>query len=239
MATEIREQIAGNLESVRQRMAEACARAKRDPGEVRLIAVVKYAPIPWVEELVQLGVVDLAESRPQQLEERVSLFSKSVQRHLKWHLIGHLQNNKVRKVLPLLRRIHSVDSEKLLRTIRKIGEETGAFPELLLEVNVSGEESKSGFAPEEVKNVWKTLDEGTRGQVRGLMTMAPNTGSLEDARRTFAGLRALRDELNVIQPGTPIRDLSMGMTGDFEVGIEEGATEVRIGSALFEGLKQG
>ena len=235
MTTAIREQIAENLESVRLRIQSACARANRDPGEVRLIAVVKYARIEWVRALVELGISDLAESRPQQLEKRVVEFPSSI----RWHLIGHLQGNKVRKVLPLVYRIHSVDSEKLLRSICVIGEEMGAFPELLLEVNVSGEEAKSGFSPEEVRTMWRGLDEATRRQVRGLMTMAPNTGSLEDARTTFHELRALRDELSRATPETPLGDLSMGMTGDFEVGIEEGATEVRIGSALFEGLEEG
>ncbi|MCA9096629.1 MAG: YggS family pyridoxal phosphate-dependent enzyme [Planctomycetaceae bacterium] len=237
MGNLIREQIGRNLLHLRLRIEQACKRVGRDPESVRLIAVVKYARLEWVRTLVELGVVDLAESRPQQLEERVPLFPP----HICWHLIGHLQNNKVRKVLPLVRRIHSVDSEKLHGTILRIGSENNdgnphPIPDLLLEVNVSGEESKQGFSPAQVRELWGRLEQNVRSQIRGLMTMAPNTDSLDDARRTFAGLRELRDELNRLAPEHPLTDLSMGMTGDFEVGIEEGATEIRIGSALFEGL---
>jgi len=239
MGNFIREQIERNLLNLRRRIEDACKRVDRNPKSVRLIAVVKYARLEWVRELVELGVVDLAESRPQQLEERVPLFPP----HIRWHLIGHLQNNKVRKVLPLVSRIHSVDSEKLLGTIQRIGSENNdgnlhPIPDLLLEVNVSGEDSKQGFSPLQVRELWGRLDQPIRRQIHGLMTMAPNTDSLDDARRTFAGLRELRDELNRLAPEHLLTDLSMGMTGDFEVGIGEGATEIRIGSALFEGLPE-
>ena len=233
MGRTLREQMGENLKRVQSRMSEACARVGREPGSVRLIAVVKYAPEEWARELVSLGMPDLAESRPQQLEERAASFPAEV----KWHLIGHLQSNKVRKVLPLVKQIHSVDSGKLWLVIQRIGEETGAAPDLLFEVNVSGEESKQGFRPEEVLQLWRASEPARRGQVKGLMTMAPNTGSLDDARRTFAGLRELRERMREISGGGTLGELSMGMTGDFEVGIEEGATQVRIGSALFEGLE--
>lgn len=232
MGNVIRDQIDQNLQQLRARIEAACARAGRERDSVRLVAVVKYAELEWVQALEELGVQDFAESRPQQLEERVPLFAPEI----RWHLIGHLQNNKVRKVLPLVCRIHSVDSEKLLHTIHRIGTEIHTIPELLLEVNVSGEASKQGFTPAEVRELWQRLEPELRQPIRGLMTMAPNTESLEDARQTFAGLRELRDELSRLVPGFPLPELSMGMTGDFEVGIEEGATEIRIGSALFEGL---
>lgn len=233
MKHSLREQIERNLRRVRERIVGACERSGRKPDSVELVAVVKYARLEWVRSLVDLGVVQLAENRPQQLEERVPLLPPEV----RWHLIGHLQSNKVRRVLPLVKRIHSVDSEKLLLTIRRIGLEIGASPELLLEVNLAGEASKQGFSPEELLGMWERVDRPLRGQIRGLMTMAPNTGSPDDARRTFAELRRLREELNRIGSDTPLTELSMGMTGDFEIAIEEGATEVRIGSALFEGLE--
>lgn len=227
------ELIERNLDRVRSRMREACIRAGRDPADARLVAVVKYARLEWVRELLRLGIFDLAESRPQQLLDRVELLPPSVN----WHLIGHLQTNKVRKVLPLVREIHSVDSEHLWLSIRRIGRELGACPDLFWEVNVSGEHSKQGFSPQEIKDLWLRLDKDDRRHFVGLMTMAPNTGSRSDARRTFSDLKRLRDELTELTPESPLRELSMGMTGDFEIAIEEGASQVRIGSALFEGLE--
>ncbi|MFO1021314.1 MAG: YggS family pyridoxal phosphate-dependent enzyme [Planctomycetales bacterium] len=230
----VRPQISENLASVRARIAESCARCGRKPEEVQLVAVVKYAEIEWIRELVALGVTTLAENRPQQLVERVPLFPEAVQ----WHMIGHLQTNKVRRVLPLVKLIHAVDSVKLLSSIERIAGEEDLSPEVLLEINVSRETSKQGFSPEELRNGWDEIGGMLeRTTVRGLMTMAPLSENPEDARQTFAGLRNLRDELQQRgKAGKNLRELSMGMTGDFEVAIEEGATFVRIGSALFEGL---
>lgn len=229
---EIRRQIADNLALIQSRIERACAESGRDPASVQLVAVVKYAELAWIRKLVSLGMTTLAESRPQQLVERVPLFPASV----RWHMIGHLQTNKVRRVLPLVERIHAVDTLKLLEAIERIAVEENLSPQVLLEVNVSGEAAKQGFAPEELREKWDEAVAGLqRTTVRGLMTMAPNTEDLEDARRTFAGLRALRDELQG-RGGVALPELSMGMTNDFEVAIREGATHIRLGSALFEGL---
>lgn len=226
-------QLETNLAAVNDRIAAACARAGRDPGDVTLVAVTKYARPEWVRGLVSLGVRDLGESRPQQLAERANWFDDSV----RWHLIGQLQRNKVRKTLPLTALIHSVDSLRLLSAIDRIAEEERLQPRLLLEVNVSGEEVKHGFAPENVVNLWDEISATTNVSVAGLMTMAPWSDDPEQSRPVFRKLRELRDELRSLSPDSgDLQELSMGMSGDFEVAIEEGATLVRIGSRLFEGL---
>ena len=182
-----------------------------------------------------MGARDLAESRPQRLCERAALVDSSVH----WHLIGQLQRNKVRKVLPVAAWIHSVDSLPLLRRIDEIAGELGARPRLLLEVNVSGEVAKGGFPASELSEAWPIVTAFKNVEVAGLMTMAPLFDSPEAARPVFAGLRLLRDQLKNLDPAIKLPELSMGMSGDFEVAAEEGATMVRVGSSLFEGLEGG
>jgi PLP dependent protein len=224
--------IAANYAHVTGRIEEACRRAGRPFADVRLVAVTKSAEIGWIEALLALGVRDLGESRPQQLCERALLIDNPVE----WHLIGHLQRNKVRKVLPVARWIHSVDTLPLLRRIDEIAGELGVRPRLLLEVNVSGESAKHGFEPQELAASWPAVCDVSYVEIAGLMTMAPWTESPEAARPVFAGLRVLRDRLIATQPGIALPELSMGMSGDFEVAVEEGATLVRVGTRLFEGL---
>jgi PLP dependent protein len=225
--------IAANYARITGRIEEACRRAGRPAGDVRLIAVTKSAEIGWIEALLPLGVRDLGESRPQQLCERALLVDKPVA----WHLIGHLQRNKVRKVLAVAGWIHSVDTLLLLQRIDEIAGELGVRPRLLLEVNVSGETAKHGFEPEELAATWPALITVSHVEIAGLMTMAPWTESPEAARPVFAGLRGLRDRLRGSRPSIALPELSMGMSGDFEVAIEEGATLVRVGTSLFEGLE--
>lgn len=232
--TTLTEQLEHNLGAIRSRIDVACANAERDPEDVTLIAVTKYAEPEWVQALVELGMTELGESRPQQLVERVEQFPPSV----RWHLIGHLQRNKARKVLPLTTLIHSVDSPRLLSAINRLAEELDRRPRVLLEVNVSGEAAKHGFEPAELRGTWSTIASQSRVEIAGLMTMAPRVENPENARPFFRQLRELRDELveSTAETSNRLPELSMGMSGDFEVAIEEGATLVRVGSRLFEGL---
>ena len=222
-----------NLHRVRERIVSACARAGRSPDEVTLIAVTKYAELDWVRGLIDLGVTDLGESRPQQLVAR----AEQLPPHVRWHQIGHLQRNKADILLPVAARIHSVDSLRLIEHLAKSATKFGCRPRLLLEVNVSGEASKDGFNVEELLAAWPLILEHDSLTIDGLMTMAPLEDDPEAARPAFRGLRELRDRLRDASGGRCLLpDLSMGMSGDFEIGIEEGATMIRVGSSLFEGL---
>jgi pyridoxal phosphate enzyme (YggS family) len=228
--------LAANLAAARERIAAAATAAGREPSEVTLVAVTKYARNAWVRGLLDLGVRDLGENRPQQLAERAAAFC--AQPPVRWHQIGQVQRNKVRKLLPATALTHSIDSEKLLATVDRVAGEEGLRPAVLLQVNVSGEDSKGGFTPDALRALWDAgLDRFPHTTVRGLMTMAPAaTPETVDAvaRPAFAGLRQLRDELG--GPDVwPI--LSMGMSGDFEPAIAEGATHVRLGSLLYAGLE--
>lgn len=225
------ERLRTNLAGVRAQIERAAGRARRDPADITLVAVTKYAPDEAVRGLVSLGLCDLGEARPQQLEARRSLAPD-----VRWHLIGHLQRNKVRPVLPIASLIHSVDSLKLLERIGQIAGELGQASRVLLEVNVAGEASKDGFPLDELRAQWANCLAVPNVEIRGLMTMAPLADDPESARPVFRGLRQLRDDLRTAAVSLP--DLSMGMSGDFEIAIEEGATLVRIGSALFEGLEK-
>jgi len=225
--------IQSNLAEVREGIAAACRRNGRDPDDVTLVAVTKYAQPEWVRELAALGVTDLGESRPQQLLQRAGEFGDPV----RWHLVGHLQRNKVRKVLPVAALIHSVDSVRLLSAVDRIAEEEGLTPRVLLEVNVSGEAAKDGFAPQELIEQWEEILAVKHVRIDGLMTMAPFADEPENSRRYFRELCRLRDSLRDRSPARlPLPELSMGMSRDFEVAVEEGATLVRIGRRLFAGL---
>jgi pyridoxal phosphate enzyme (YggS family) len=237
MASNLVSTLQSNLNRVRERIDDACARADRTPAEVTLVAVTKYAELDWVRALIDLGVFDLGESRPQQLVSRAQDLSKEV----RWHMIGHLQRNKVDLLLPVANRLHSVDSVRLLQAIDKEAKKQqssiAAIPQLLLEVNVSGEKSKDGFDPAELQSVWAEICGLDSIAIEGLMTMAPLSEDNDSARAVFRSLRLLRDQLVDTCGGhLKLPELSMGMSGDFEIGIEEGATLVRVGSSLFEGL---
>ncbi len=225
--------IADNYARVSQRMEETCRRVGRRTSDVRLVAVTKSADIRSIQALLTLGVRDLGESRPQKLCDRAAVLDRAVE----WHLIGHLQRNKIRKVLPVASWIHSVDSLSLLGRLDEVAGEIGMRPKLLLEVNVSGEEAKGGFQPSELVDAWRTGIATSHVEIAGLMTMAPWTESPEAARPVFSGLRVIRDQLRAISSAAILPELSMGMSGDFEVAIEEGATLVRVGTSLFEGLE--
>ena len=239
-----------NLTALRLRMAAACLSCGRDLNSVQLIAVTKYAQPEWIEGLISLGLTQFGENRPQQLAERQARWPQ-----LQWHLIGHLQRNKVKTVLGTTALTHSVDS---LRLAERLAEEsvqwnrlpaghssdqtTGWKPlplPILCEVNVSGEASKDGFDPADLRASWDQLVALPGLEVRGLMTMAPLSDDPAAARPVFARLRHLRDELQLRSPDSvKLPDLSMGMSGDFEIAIQEGATLIRVGSRLFEGLTE-
>ena len=236
----IADAISSNYLSVRLRIDAACRRAGRDPKSVTLVAVTKYAQVDWVRCLVEQGVVELGESRPQQLVQRAQEISAPENRPaVHWHLIGNLQRNKVRSVLPHVTLLHAADSLRLLESIDRIAQEIDLRPRVLLEVSLSGEEAKHGFQADELLSEWDQLQNLERVQVEGLMTMAAYSPNPENARPVFVRLRELLDELRSRSDDklkSQLKHLSMGMTGDFEVAIEEGATLVRIGSALWEGL---
>ncbi len=233
MTTETRKRIEENLTSIRERIARACQVSGRLVDEVTLIAVTKYAELDWVRELIDLGVRDLGEARPQQLVAR----ARELPADICWHLIGHLQRNKAEDILPFTRMIHSVDSVRLFEHLAKSAITRQSKPKVLLEVNVSGEQSKDGFDPTELLAAWPKLQTCDLLEISGLMTMAPLGDGSEIARPVFRRLRELRDRLRIESNGRwQLPELSMGMSGDFEVGIEEGATMIRLGSCLFEGL---
>jgi pyridoxal phosphate enzyme (YggS family) len=201
---------------------------------VKLVAVTKYVHASVVRALVAAGCRELGESRPQEL------WAKSAELDdlsINWHLIGHLQRNKVERTLPLVSLVHSADSLRLIAAIDAAAAALGRDVPILLEVNISGDRSKHGFSPEEVSRVLPEVAGLARARVRGLMAMAGREGDVDSARRDFTRLRELRDRLLAELPaGMSLDELSMGMSGDFETAVEEGATIVRVGSALFEGV---
>ncbi len=192
------------------------------------MAISKTHPAERIREAVEAGQLVFGENRVQEAVMKIP----DLPGNLRWHFIGSMQSNKVRKALPLFELFHSVDSRALALDFDRIASECGLFPRVLLEVNVSGEASKHGFAPEVLERELDGLLSLPRLQVEGFMTMAPLAPEAESSRRYFAALRELRDRL-AVRSGIPFATLSMGMSGDFEVAVEEGATLVRVGSALF------
>jgi PLP dependent protein len=222
-----------NLDAVEQRLAAACRRSGRRREEITLVAVTKTVSAEIAARLPALGVRHLGESRPQELWRKAATVAEAVD----WHLIGHLQRNKVARTIPLVRWIHSVDSPRLLAALEEEAGRLPLPPAILLEVNMTGDPARHGFAPEEVPALAPQLLSLRHFQVRGLMTMAAYEEDPERCRPTFAALRALRDHLRTeLGSEATLSDLSMGMSNDFEVAVEEGATLVRLGTVLFEGL---
>jgi pyridoxal phosphate enzyme (YggS family) len=203
---------------------------------VTLVAVTKTVSVEIAALLTELGAFHLGENRPQELWRKAAALPSKVH----WHLIGHLQRNKVERTLPLVELIHAVDSERLLLAVEAESARRGQSVDVLLEVNASRESAKQGFAPEAVPSLVDRLGELRCVRIRGLMAMAAFTADAEQCRSTFAVVRRLRDQLRGELSATHRCDeLSMGMSNDFEVAIEEGATLVRIGTALWEGLPGG
>ncbi|HEV3163741.1 MAG TPA: YggS family pyridoxal phosphate-dependent enzyme [Isosphaeraceae bacterium] len=222
-----------NWEAVHRRIAEAAHRAGRDPGEITLVAVTKRSSSEVIRQLVVCGAADLGENYPQELWRKADALGDL---SVRWHLIGHLQSNKARKTLPLVQLVHAVDSLSLLRTLDSLAAEFKDAPPVCLQVNTSGEPTKHGWSPEGLLADADAIANIRTIRVAGLMTMAALDSTAEAARPAFVRSRILRDELRT-RIGLPLEHLSMGMSHDFEVAIEEGATLVRIGSALFEGVE--
>ena len=234
MMSDLARRIAENVDRLRRRIAEAAIQSGRRGDQVALVAVTKYVGQPEVRALVEAGCDVLGESRPQQLWEKAAALPEL---DAEWHMIGHLQRNKVRRTLPLVKMVQSADSLRLVEAIDREAAAMETKMPILLEVNVSGEPAKHGFQPEAVEPLLDRLAGCRHVEVRGLMCMAGFEGGPDAARRDFAGLRQLRDRLRGRCPdGITLDELSMGMSGDFEAAIEEGATIVRVGSLLFEGV---
>lgn len=228
--------IRDNLARVRERVAIEAERAGRDPSDILLVGVCKYVSAPLSAELAVAGCIDLGENRPQQLWDKAAA-GEFESLEVRWHMIGHLQRNKVARTLPLVSLIHSVDSPRLLKAIDESARELGKRQPVLLEVNCSGDAEKHGFTESAIRDFVPQLGEFESVEVRGLMTMAAGSRDLSTAAANFATLRNLRDELAPSAPaGVQLIDLSMGMTADYEVAIAEGATIIRVGSALWEGV---
>lgn len=217
-----------NLKAIQARIAKAAHQAGRNPSMIRLVAVSKKQSDEAIRNAWMAGQTAFGESRAQEALVKIPLLPSA----LEWHFIGHLQTNKIRKVLPHFSLFHGVDSLDVARQMDRIAAEMGLFPRVLLEVNVSGEVSKFGFTPESVCAGLEELLAFRRVQVLGLMTIAPYSENTEKARPFFAALRHLRDDLEK-RGGVPLPELSMGMSGDFQVAIAEGATIIRIGTAIF------
>ena len=220
--------ILDNLERVREQIAQAAAKAGRDVKDVELVAIAKTHPAEKVREAFEAGQTLFGESRVQEARAKIPELSSN----LRWHFVGHLQKNKVRQALPLFEMIHSVDSLALAQDINRIADEEGLYPLVLLEVNVAGEGSKFGFAPDDLREQMEVLLALPRLSIEGLMCIPPLAVESEDSRKFFVQVRELRDSLEK-EFNMKLPQLSMGMTQDFPIGIQEGATLVRVGTAIF------
>ncbi len=240
--------LAERLDAVRARIDAAAKRAKRDPKEITLIAVTKNASPEAIKEIVQLGVTDLGESRVQQIIQRASLSNEMQQRRLvhgdadpsatspktRWHMIGHLQRNKVKQLLPLVHCVHSIDSLRLAEDIDLAANKLSIKSNVMLQINASEEPQKFGVAIGAALHLGEQIATMDNVQLIGLMTMAEHTDDEKTIRNAFRRTREVFDEMVWQKIGGPaFRHVSMGMSNDFEYAIEEGATMVRVGSALF------
>ncbi len=215
--------IENNIASVRRRVAEAALKAGRRPEDITIVAVSKFVEPEKIRRAMELGLTVLAENRVQEMNAKFDLLPGA-----RWHIIGHLQTNKVRYAVGRAELIHSVDSLRLLEEIDRQAQKLGIVQDILLELNISGEESKFGLTNEEFSYIISKLRDYPSVRLRGLMTMAPNYEDKELCRPVFRRARELFESV----PGADI--LSMGMSGDFEIAVAEGATHVRIGSAIFK-----
>jgi len=224
--------IADRLAGIRGRIDAAARSAGRDPSSIRLVAVSKTFPIEAVREAYSAGQRDFGENRVQEALQKIA--SAADLMNMRWHLLGHLQTNKARKAAPAFASIQSVDSIELLQKIDAAAAETGRTPELLIQVDLAGEATKFGVSPTDVPRLLEAAASCRAARVAGLMALPPVPESPEDARPWFARLRGLRDQwLASGVPAPMLRELSMGMSADFEVAVQEGSTMVRVGTAIF------
>ena len=219
-----------NILRIRERIAAAAARAGRDPAGVRLMGVTKTVGDDRILQAIEAGIDIIGENYVQEAKRKIELMGKSAE----WHFIGHLQTNKAKYAVRLFDMIHSVNRMSLAEELNRRAAAAGVVCRVLIEVNLGGEESKSGAPPEEAPALIRSVAQMANLSIRGLMTMAPWYDDPERARPCFAGLRAIRDRIAAENiPNVTMRELSMGMTDDFEVAVEEGSTIVRVGRAIF------
>ncbi len=211
-----------NIERVYQRIAASCARIDTDPDRITVVCVAKGRTAGQILEVINLGYKNIGENRVQEALEKYKQISGA-----KWHMIGHLQSNKVKEAIKIFDLIHSVDSLSLAKEINKQAVKISKIQDILLEVKTSPEVTKFGLAPDEVENVSREINKLSNIEIKGLMTIAPLADNMQEARPYFSKLRQLRDKLN------PEWLLSMGMSDDFEVAVEEGANIIRLGRAIF------
>ncbi len=224
--------IARNIQSIRERIAKAAAACGRTEGEITLVAVTKTFPAEAISRAIAAGLRQFGENRVQEAEGKI-LYFRSLS-GLQWHLVGHLQSNKARRAAELFDLIHSLDSVKLARRLDQAAKEIGKVISVLIQVNLAGEETKFGASPESVREMIEALSDFKALRVEGLMTIPPYFDDPEDVRPYFAKLRSLSERLEAEMPGClGRRHLSMGMSHDFEAAIREGATMIRIGTAIF------
>lgn len=216
------------LHEVRARIEKTAKCCGRDPQEITLVAVTKTYPIDAMNEAISLGVTDIGENKPQEVRDKFEHVLP-----VRWHLIGHLQTNKIKYVIDRCKMIHSVDSIKLMQEIEKSALAHDCHIDILIQVNISGEESKSGIAPDELHELLKYAGELSRVHVKGLMTIAPKA-EFGDVSVHFKNMKALFDETKKKNyKNVEMKELSMGMSNDFELAIENGSTMIRIGSSIF------
>jgi pyridoxal phosphate enzyme (YggS family) len=220
--------IAANLTEIRRRITGACLRSGREPASVELIAISKTFPAEMVRDAAEAGQRVFGESKLQEAEPKIDALPGS----LHWHFIGRVQSNKVRKILPRFEVVHAIDSTRLALYTDEIARELGLFPKVFLQVNIGGEKTKGGFECDAIREEIEGLLALERIEVMGLMCIPPPGPDAEASRPWFRELRELRDALQK-RTGVPLPALSMGMSDDFEVAIEEGATHVRVGSSIF------
>ena len=219
--------IESNIKNIRSRVAAAAARAGRSPEDITVIAVSKYVEVEKIHRAMELGFDILAENRVQEMIEKYPRLPGA-----RWHIIGHLQTNKVKYAVGKAELIHSVDSLRLLEEINRQAEKMNIIQDILLELNISGEESKYGLTNEEFRDIIIKLKDFSFVRLRGIMTMAPNFEDKELCRPVLREAKEIFDELRTEVKTVDV--LSMGMSGDFEIAVEEGATHLRIGSAIFK-----
>lgn len=222
--------IVENLQNIENRIQEACKRAGRKRDEVTLIAVSKTKPVEMLQEVYMEGIRDFGENKVQELCQKIEVLPENIN----WHMIGHLQTNKVKYIVGKTRLIHSVDSLKLAEEIQRLAEKRDVDVDILVEVNIANEESKFGISKEKVIDLVQAISRLTRVHIKGLMTIAPLVNNPEDNRLFFRGIKELSVDIKLQNIDNVSMDvLSMGMTGDYEVAIEEGATMVRVGTGIF------
>lgn len=223
--------VADRLAHVRARIDAAARSAGRNPSSVRLVAISKTLPLSAIREAYAAGQRDFGENR---VQEALSKIAAGTDMAIRWHLVGHLQTNKARKAGPAFAVMHGIDSVDLLHKLDAAAAEAGTTPELLIQVDLAGEATKHGVHPDEVPPLFEAAAGCRAARVTGLMTVPPRPDDAEDARPYFARLRALRDGWRKSGvPDSMLQELSMGMSGDFEVAIQEGSTMVRVGTAIF------